>query len=53
MDQLVKCCLCNHEGLSLDFNKMLGVVACTYNSSAGQPDTEGSLGVAGQSKLDQ
>lgn len=54
MAQLVKCCLCNHEDLSLDFSKMLGMVARTYNSNAGQPETEGSLNVGGQSKqLDQ
>lgn len=48
MAPLVKCWLCKHEVLSLDFIRMLGQVAHAYNSSAGQADTEGPLGVAGQ-----
>lgn len=44
MTQLVKCCMCDYEDVSLDFSKMLGMVVHTGNSSAEQPDTEGSLG---------
>ena len=46
--QLVKCSLSEWNLSEPTFKKQIGVVACTYNPSAREVGTGGSLGLTGQ-----